>query len=423
MSNNKHYVGLSASDIEKGQEFLPFSKVCVIVGEDENGTQLCYFAKLTNDVATACTAAEYDTASGRPLETNIDTFYVPQGQAAQQAGQALAVSILNQIKGYVYKPYSAQGAFIDDDAELGDGVTLGGIYSVMASQDITFDSLMTSEIEASGADETDNEFGDYTPKSDREIKRQLNQTITRFNVKTGQIEAEVSGIYAPEFVSGTTYHKGEVVKVTNGDTITYYEYINNTASTVAPPNATYWSVTTAPTSQNIFNIGLNGITLSSTASTTTNNTASITLSNGTVSVTGNVTMGKVKADELTANAINTITLSASKITAGDLNATNIGIKGEFTVKDSTGTYTGGKIGGTADASTSETYIKNGGESAYVKAYGTSAMNLYNAGQLYFKGAPVLVNGTYDPWYGDTAAWYRIQTAWVPTAGQLFFLKV
>ena len=345
MSNNKHYVGLSASDIEKGQEFLPFSKVCVIVGEDENGAQLCYFARLVNGVATACTATEYDAASGRPLETNIETFYVPQGQTATQAGQALAVSMLNQIKGYVYKPYSARGAFLDDDAELGDGVTLGGIYSVIAAQDITFDSLMTSEIEASGADETDNEFGDYTPKSDREVKRLLNQTITRFNVKTGQIEAEVSGIYAPEFVSGTTYYKGDVVKVTSGNTVTYYEYTNATASTTAPPNSNYWSVVSAPSVESILNIGLKGITLSYNSGVSVgNNSAYVTLNQHGVAIGGGVVKltGNVVADSLTVQAVNAISIKASqidvsqgKITANQLDVNNITVAGAVSAASAT----------------------------------------------------------------------------------------
>ena len=278
--SNKHYVGLSASDIEKGQEFLPFSKVCVIVGEDENGTQLCYFAKLTNDVATACTAAEYDTASGRPLETNIDTFYVPQGQTAQQAGQALAVSILNQIKGYVYKPYSAQGAFIDDDAELGDGVTLGGIYSVLASQDITFDSLMTSSIEAGGADETDNEFGDYEPQSDRAIKRQINTISTRFNIKLGEIESEIT--------SDDGAVATRITQTLNGITFTVTNNQDGTTSMALTSS---------------------GISVS---------TGNIDLQVKAVNVSGQLTADKIATGAITADKIASNSITADKIQAGSI---------------------------------------------------------------------------------------------------------
>ncbi len=162
---DKYYVGRKAADINTGKALLPFSKVVIIVGDDENGQRVY----------------EAGNDTGRTLEVTN-----PWGT------QQIANDILARIQGYEYRPYSANGALISDNAELGDAVTVGGVYSVLASQDITFNSLMTSEIEASGADETDNEFGIYADSTAKDLKRKVNTIATRLTVEFGKIESEIT---------------------------------------------------------------------------------------------------------------------------------------------------------------------------------------------------------------------------------------
>lgn len=333
--SNKHHIGKSVNTIEASKEFSPYTKVVIIAGEDENGTQLVYEAGNDN---------------GRTLEVTN-----PWGT------QQIANDMLIRIQGYTYTPYSASGAYLPDTAELGDGVTVNGIYSVLASQDLTFDSLAVSDIEAPGADETENEFGIYADSTQKDLKRKVNTISTKFTVELGKIESEITdtesnlttlisqtqndillsvkGDYAPEWsTSGTAnnkYYAEDVVKVsTVADekvtAVAFYKCTNEhtAANNKKPGSGTqwqrYWDVVSAPTVQSMIDLGLDGIVISSTESTTINNTAAITLKKGNVTITGNVTMGKVKADELTANAVNAIEISASQITSGTIAADRIG---------------------------------------------------------------------------------------------------
>ena len=49
------------------------------------------------------------------------------------ATQAMVDNLLAKLRGMEYHPYSATAAALDPAAELGDGVEVGGIYSVLAS--------------------------------------------------------------------------------------------------------------------------------------------------------------------------------------------------------------------------------------------------------------------------------------------------
>lgn len=51
------------------------------------------------------------------------------------ATQSMAEAILESIAGYQYEMYSAEGTNIDPAAEMGDGVTVSGIYSVLSQMD------------------------------------------------------------------------------------------------------------------------------------------------------------------------------------------------------------------------------------------------------------------------------------------------
>ena len=51
------------------------------------------------------------------------------------ATQQMANAILNSIKGYRYRAYSAEASNIDPSFELGDGVTVSDIYSVISRID------------------------------------------------------------------------------------------------------------------------------------------------------------------------------------------------------------------------------------------------------------------------------------------------
>ena len=93
---DKHFVGLDLTGVEDNGLQRPISRVTLLL-DNEN----------------SITAGD-DTG----LELLAD---------CPHATQAMANAILAQIKGYRYRMFSADNAGLDPSAELGDGVTAGGV--------------------------------------------------------------------------------------------------------------------------------------------------------------------------------------------------------------------------------------------------------------------------------------------------------
>ena len=157
-------IGLSAASFDGGDPLEPISRVTVWY-DDEH----------------AFTAGD-DT--GRTMELDCPW-----------ATQAMADNLLASLMGYVYKPFSAGDALLDPAAELGDGVSIAGTYSVLAQINTTHDLLDAADIGAPGEAELDHEYPYLSPQ-DREMARKVTlgqsyygTTITRRNgleiVKTG----------------------------------------------------------------------------------------------------------------------------------------------------------------------------------------------------------------------------------------------
>ena len=138
---DKTYVGRSASSLSVGKQFSPYT-----------GVTLWY------DDEAAFRAGD-DT--GRMLEA--DCIW---------ATQAMADALLETVRGFRYRPFTATGATVDPAAELGDGVTVGGVYSVLASMDTIYDAVTASDIAAPGEEEVDSECP-YTPPETRQLQRKL----------------------------------------------------------------------------------------------------------------------------------------------------------------------------------------------------------------------------------------------------------
>ena len=75
----------------------------------------------------------------------------------------MANNILYALNGYSYQPYSASDALLDPSAELGDGVTVASIYSVIAQTNITFDPLMGADLAAPNGGEITSEYPYLSP--------------------------------------------------------------------------------------------------------------------------------------------------------------------------------------------------------------------------------------------------------------------
>lgn len=105
------------------------------------------------------------------------------------ATQAMANAILAQVKGYQYQMFEAGDAALDPSAELGDGVTAGGLYSVISRLDD--DGSGYSGISAPGESELEDEYPTSGPMT-QTFNRKIAQTNSRITKTAEQIRLEVS---------------------------------------------------------------------------------------------------------------------------------------------------------------------------------------------------------------------------------------
>ena len=106
------------------------------------------------------------------------------------ATQEMADHMLASIAGFAYQPYAAAGAVLDPAAELGDAVTVGGVYGQLAAIDTRFDALMVSDISAPGEKEVNHEYP-YLSPAEREYKRNKARTYSLISKTSEEIKLEV----------------------------------------------------------------------------------------------------------------------------------------------------------------------------------------------------------------------------------------
>lgn len=107
------------------------------------------------------------------------------------ATQAMADAILAQVKGYQYQMFEAGDAALDPSAELGDGVTAGGLYSVISRLDD--DGSGYSGISAPGESELEDEYPASGPMT-QTFNRKIAQTNSRITKTAEEIRLEVENV-------------------------------------------------------------------------------------------------------------------------------------------------------------------------------------------------------------------------------------
>ena len=106
------------------------------------------------------------------------------------ATQEMADNVLASISGYVYQPFEADGALVDPAAELGDGITVGGIYGPLAVMNTTFDALGAAGISAPADEEVDHEYP-YISRAQRITDRKIAQNRSLITKTAEEIRLEV----------------------------------------------------------------------------------------------------------------------------------------------------------------------------------------------------------------------------------------
>lgn len=173
MSADKIILGRTVRDLDESPSYDPISCIRLITGTDQNGNQIVYTAG--------------DPKSGRTLDVENRLIRDPT------QGQQVANNILAAVQGYAYKPFNAAGAILDPAAEIGDGVSVDEVYSVLADIETTFSPLMSANIGAPEDGSIDHEYP-YESSENRLIAQEIQGLRTSFIVENGKISAEISDV-------------------------------------------------------------------------------------------------------------------------------------------------------------------------------------------------------------------------------------
>lgn len=267
--SDKVFLGTRMAQLDTSPSLAPVSKVILAV-DSEN-------AYIAGD----------DT--GRTIEVTC-----PYGT------QEMANNILAALSSYTYTPAMAQDAILDPAAEIGDGLTMGGVYTVLAQSTLTFDGLMTSDAGAPGQAEQESEYKYQSPviadinwqlaetrslisKTSEEIllkvENELEGLSSSFSVQLQQIQSQVTGL------------NGQVSSITQKvDNITL-------------------SVSNGSTSSSI-SLSVGGVTVSSQTIQMNGLVTFTGLANGTTTIdgacikTGTIEASRIDTDRLYVNAAN-----------------------------------------------------------------------------------------------------------------------
>ena len=160
---DKTYLGRRLAKFSPGIASKPISKV-----------------ELLNDNGDVVGVSGSDT--GRTL-----TALQPDGT------NAMAAAILAKVSGYKHVGYEGSQALLDPAVELGDAVTVDGLYVPLIALDMTFDPLLAPDISAPDADELDDEYP-YKSPTQRQIERNMAKTRSLITKTSEEINLKVEGL-------------------------------------------------------------------------------------------------------------------------------------------------------------------------------------------------------------------------------------
>lgn len=191
--NKSHYIGQNISSFESYQPTGEISGIRIIVDDETE------------------------------IMAGDETGYVMDIECPYGT-QEMAENLLSAFQGKSYHGYHADGAELDITAELGDGVEVNGIYSVLAYRNVAFGPGHFSEISAPGENEVDHEYP-YASQTKKSIDRNMattraliEKTANTITLRVDGIDGEVSALQVTldgvtiTDESGTTRIKGSSIE-------------------------------------------------------------------------------------------------------------------------------------------------------------------------------------------------------------------
>ena len=144
------------------------------------------------------TSPEFDGYTKGVISTDTDFAYIAGTEEGRTltletpwATETMAKNLLSSIRGFQYQPYASTDASLDPAAEIGDGVSIGDVYSGIYRKKITFGRHYRADLSAPDDEEINHEF-QYVPKQDRKYIRQLASLTAELKVQSNKISATVS---------------------------------------------------------------------------------------------------------------------------------------------------------------------------------------------------------------------------------------
>lgn len=234
--------------------------------------------------------------------------------------EAMAQSVLAAMSAYTYRPYTATDALLDPAAELGDAITVGGVYSIIASLDIDYNRASVAEISAPGLDEIDDEYP-YITQDRKETNKVLATTRSLISKSSEEIllsvESQIDDLSASidiQLDSITSTIQGQGGQISQ---------INQTLTSI---NSTIQGLDGAISEidQKVDNIRIS-VSNGSTSSTITLTVDGVTVSSQNITMSGLVTY--------TGLSSGTTTINGACIKTGTIDADRLNLTGAISFSD------------------------------------------------------------------------------------------
>ena len=268
--SDKYYVGGDITSFADNGKYKPISRVTLLV-DDEN----------------SLTAGD---------DTGMEVI-----ASCPHATQPMVSALLQTMKGYQYQAYEAGAANIDPAAELGDGVTVGGIYSPLSK--LSDDGRGYAGISSPGEAEMEDEYpaeGYIT----QEFNRKIAETRSTITKTSKEIMLKVKGVDGRVTSLSTSIDGIEAnISSLNGSITNIKADINGLRTTVS-------GKIDGSTAQSMIDQSIDKITLSvsSSSSGTTfkilsngvvvDSTGSIDLHVDAVNIDGTLTASEIEGDTI-----------------------------------------------------------------------------------------------------------------------------
>lgn len=162
-------VTAKTEELEVAPAFSAYSRVVIYTGkQDEDGNDIIYAAGDT---------------TGYTLEMENPW-----------ASQAIADDILESIRGFPYKPYTATKAKLNPAFEIGDSITVDNVFSGVYQYETDYkQAIFTSNLKAPCEEEIDHEY-QFKDSKETEYERRINEAVARLNFFADSIEAKVDKV-------------------------------------------------------------------------------------------------------------------------------------------------------------------------------------------------------------------------------------